>query len=157
MMTCSYVEGEKTAKTIADLIKQPWVTGDIAAVTNRDGQICHVAEEITQAVAILHTDLHSSRRQASEMQLTEYPTEMTIAWQSDGYREFLEQPITVKEIIESNKELPSGNAPDNDWLSAEFDKAFESLLAPDLLEVFKEVMDRRLLPPAVREVLPSQS
>lgn len=59
-----------------------------------------------------------------------------------------EAPLSLKEIIDAYS-LKNNKSPGTDGLTAEFYKAFSKLLSPFLLEVFKESIERALLPPTL--------
>lgn len=61
----------------------------------------------------------------------------------------LDQPITVEEIAEAIRSLPSGKAPGPD----EFYKAYVDELSPLHLDMFCEAADRGSLPPSLSEAM----
>lgn len=65
----------------------------------------------------------------------------------------LDQPITVEEIAEAIRSLPSGKAPGPDGFTAEFYKAYVDELSPLLLEMFCKTADRGSLPPSLSEAV----
>ncbi len=60
-----------------------------------------------------------------------------------------EAPLSLQEITDAINSLKNNKSPGTDGLTAEFYKAFNKLLSPVLFEVFKESIERALLPPTL--------
>lgn len=72
---------------------------------------------------------------------------------TDERRKFLHLDITIEKIKRVIKALPSSNAPVPDSFTGEVFKSFATELASPLLEVYKELLERGVLPPTLRQAL----
>ena len=68
---------------------------------------------------------------------------------SEADSEFCDRAISLNEVTDAIKHLKVNKSPGTDGLTAELYKQFSDSLAPFLLEVFKESLDRSALPPTL--------
>lgn len=83
------------------------------------------------------------------MDYTAYLSQLTLAW-LEARRALLADPITLNELTASIGGLPPCKSPGGDCLPSKFE-AFLALLAPRLLQKYKETLRNDVLPPSLRE------
>ncbi|KAG0443747.1 hypothetical protein HPB47_014572, partial [Ixodes persulcatus] len=70
---------------------------------------------------------------------------------SEEHKDRMDQPISAAEVNWAIKNLPANKAPGPDGIGSEFYKMFIILLCPILLTVFRDIKERQLLPPSMKE------
>lgn len=70
---------------------------------------------------------------------------LALGWLSDGERESLVRPITLKEVLEAIRSFPSGKSPGPDSLF-QFYKTHGDLLAPKLAQLYSQCLADGALP-----------
>jgi len=68
-------------------------------------------------------------------------------------RESCDKPITISELLEAISHLKNSKSPGTDGLTSELYKLFSKELAPFLVEVFAESIERQFLPPTLTQGL----
>ena len=64
-------------------------------------------------------------------------------------KELCDAPITMNKIVEAINSLKNGKSPGTDGLTSEFYQLFSKKIAPFLLEVFRQSVEKTFLPPTL--------
>ncbi|CAM4654033.1 unnamed protein product [Caretta caretta] len=72
---------------------------------------------------------------------------------SAGDRDRLELPLTLAEFSEALRRMPTNKSPGMDGLTVEFYRAFWDILGPDLVTVWAESLQGRVLPLSCRRAV----
>lgn len=91
--------------------------------------------DISQLLYTYYSQLYKTRHPPTGQMLGDYLQDITMAQLEDGQREFLAAPIDAEEIKMAINALASGKAQGSDGLTGDFHKAYQDILAPQLIEV----------------------
>ncbi|KAJ1169246.1 hypothetical protein NDU88_001152 [Pleurodeles waltl] len=121
----------------------------LVQLRNREGILCDTKEDIRKAVTDVYGDLYSEKRSdgdQAEKFLSGIPRKV-----STPAREVLNAPLTLGELHLAVKSFKSGKTPGSDGLPIEFYTSLWDLLGPDLLELYEEMEQERVMPHTLRE------
>ncbi|KAJ1169236.1 hypothetical protein NDU88_001142 [Pleurodeles waltl] len=121
----------------------------LVQLRNREGILCDTKEDIRKAVTDVYGDLYSEKRSdgdQAEKFLSGIPRKV-----STPAREVLNAPLTLGELHLAVKSFKSGKTPGCDCLPIEFYTSLWDLLGPDLLELYEEMEQERVMPHTLRE------
>lgn len=148
-----FESGDKAGKLLASYIKQRDSASTIPAVRSPSGEIFTATGDINKTFKEFYTDLYSSTSISTDEEIHTFLEPLGLPKLTEGEREFLDADITREELIEVINALPAGKAPGPDGFTAEFFKSFAPELAPYLLEVYTEALEKGVLPPTMRQAL----
>lgn len=100
----------------------------------------------------MYMDIYSSESCASK-NIYNFLLSLNLPKVTADQLEYLDLPITIEEIVDVIKHLPSSKAPGLDGFTAEFYETFPQELAPLLLNTYNESLDRESLPPSLSEAI----
>lgn len=108
--------------------------------------------EIRDKFLEYYTSLYTSRVGRDPIAQEAFLSELELVYLEKNVQEFLLEPFS-EEIISAIKALRGSTAPGLDGFTGEFYKSYKDLLAPTLLEVYAEDLERKSLPPTLFERL----
>lgn len=148
-----FESGDKAGKLLANYIKHKESSTIIAAVRAPGGEFFTAATDINKQFKDFYIDLYKSTSSSTNEEISDFLEPLDLPQLSSEQKEFLDLDITLEEIMEVIKALPTGKAPGPDGFVAEFFKDLVSELAPLMLEVFMEALQRGELPQTMSQAV----
>jgi len=140
-------EGEQSSAYFFRLERQQAKTGNLGKLMI-DGKLNEDQKVIGKFCSKFYTDLYTSKfchRDASDF----FDSLQNVQQLNMVDKDFCDAPITMNEIVEAIKSLKNGKSPGTDGLTSEFYKLFSKKIASFLLEVFRESIEKKCLPPTL--------
>lgn len=148
-----FESGDKAGKLLARYIKQRESASTIPAIRSQAGDIVTATVEINKIFKEFYINLYSSTSTSTDKDIESFVRPLGLPKLTEEQRQFLDSDITMEELRAVINDLPTGKAPGPDGYTAEFFKSFATELAPALLEMYKEALERGILPPTLRQAL----
>lgn len=148
-----FESGDKAGKLLARYIKQRELASTIPAVGSPAGDVCTATVDINRVFKEFYINLYSSMSNSIDEEMHTFLEPLGLPKLTEEQKQFLDSDISVEELEEVIRAMPSGKAPGPDGFTAEFFKSFATELAPRLLEVYKEALERGELPLTMRQAL----
>lgn len=136
-----FEEEDKAGRMLATYIKEEEALRSIPALQGSGRRAVTDPGEINGAFRDFYIKLYSSESQADKQELDAFLTTLGLPTLSGNQVNSLHQPITVEEIAEVIRNLPSSKALRPDGFTAEFYKAYVDKLSPLLLDMYSEAAD----------------
>ncbi|KAG0445456.1 hypothetical protein HPB47_014924 [Ixodes persulcatus] len=144
------LEGETQPTKIFRTFERKRAEANHISSVSLEGHRANGQEEVAAAFDRHYSDLFRKEEGDS----SSYPTLLQgLPVISEELREITSAPIRESEIRRAIKKISSNKAPGPDGIGAEFYKKYVDLLCPILVEVFRDIFERKLLPPSMRESL----
>lgn len=140
-------EGEQNSAYFFRLEKHQSNTNSILKL-NINGTMSNDQSTIAKYCADFYSKLYSSKY-CPQAAFSFFNSVNNITQLSEADSEFCDRVISLNEVTDAIKCLKLNKSPGTDGLTAELYKQFSDSLAPFLLEVFKESIDRGALPPTL--------
>ena len=148
----SYYEyGDKASRLLAHQLKRQAAGRTIPQIKNLSGTVTIDPVEINTAFKSYYSSLYSSEFPPDSDNMIHFLNNLDIPNIDSTLADQLDGPITLDEVVCSIMSLQSGKAPGPDGFPPEFFKKFHIQLAPLLLSVFKESLEKGSLPPTLRQ------
>lgn len=147
-----YGEGERPGRTLAHTIRPSYHKSFITVFQTPDGTKIESTVDIRDQFLKYYSALYATSAPIDDM-AQEDLSEMSLSYLGRHMQDFLPEPFSVEEISNAIDSLRNSSAPGSDGFAGEFYKAFKDLLAPKLLEVYDEALEKQLLPPTLREAI----
>ena len=148
-----FEEGDKAGRLLARYIKQREAMSAIPAIRDSEGRLISDPKRINSAFRGFYNHLYTSESIAEQEEITSFLADLDLPKLSMNQIKRLDLPITVGEIMEVIKLLPTSKAPGLDGFTAEFYKAYSEELAPLLLNMYNEALKEGTLPPSLTEAV----
>lgn len=116
-----------------------------------NGTVTNDPKVISQHVALFYQNLYSSNLAPSHIESFLDNISRDTRKINDEFRDFCEMEISSSDIAECVKSLKENKSPGSDGLTGEFYKAFILKLAPFLLAIFKEAIQKDELPTILKQ------
>jgi len=140
-------EGEQNSSYFFRLERQQMGKNQIEKLMI-DGNLCEDQRTIANFCAKFYRDLYTSK--FSKQHAHSFFESLSSVNQLENTDQiFCDSPITLKEIEEAIKSLKTNKSPGTDGLTSEFYHVFSEIIAPFLLNVFKESLNNSSLPPTL--------
>ena len=118
-----------------------------------DGNLEYDPREINTIFREFYVHLYTSESGQDQEDTADFLSALNLPKLSEGQAKTLDQPITVGEILEVIRLLPTSKAPGLDGFTSEFYKAYAEELAPMLLTTYNEALEIGNLPPSLTEAV----
>lgn len=146
-----FEHGDKPSKILASQLKQQSTRNFIRQIRVQDGSLTTDPLEINNCFKHFYSSLYESDSIPDLEQMENFFKGLPIKTIKVSDAAKLELPITKEEIISAIQAMQSGKTPGPDGFSTEFFKKFSSELAPALLEMFNDSLERGILPTTLRQ------
>lgn len=144
-------EGEQNAAYFFRLEKHRSKTNTIHQL-NINGSVTDDVQSISQFCYVFYSNLYESKYNADRA--TKFINSINnVKMIEHTDRDYCDSPLTKEEVIRAIALLKNNKSPGNDGLVSEFYKSFSDLLAPFLLQVFVESIERCTLPSSLTQGL----
>lgn len=149
-----FESGDKTGKLLANYIKHKECSSIIPSVRSSRGDIFTTATDINNTFKEFYIDLYKSASSSlTDEDISRFLEPLDLPKLSNEQKQLLDSDITLEEVIEVIRALPTGKAPGPDGFPTDFFKEHAKDLAPLMLEVFMEAFQREELPPTMSQAL----
>ncbi|KAL2085077.1 hypothetical protein ACEWY4_018397 [Coilia grayii] len=145
--------GDKAGRLLANYIKQQETHSNIPAIHDQQGVLHTSPSDINNTFKIFYEHLYSSESTADRSEIKAFLNNLDLPVLSSDQKHLLDRPITVTEILDVIKSLPTGKAPGPDGFTAEFYKCYACELAPLMLDMYMDSLDKGQLPPTLSQAL----
>jgi len=144
-------EGEQNSAYFFRLEKHRSKTNTIHQL-NINGTVTDDAQSISQFCYVFYSKLYESKYNADiATKFVNSINNVKMIEHTD--RVYCDSPLTKEEVIGAIALLKNNKSPGNDGLVSEFYKSFSDLLAPFMLKVFVESIERSTLPSSLTQGL----
>ena len=155
-----YEHGEKAGRILSHQIKSQISSQEIKQIRTPLGELATSPEIINDTFKAYYSNLYTSQSPTDDSNMMAFLDSLDFPSVTFSQAEELDQPLTREEIVESISLIQSGKAPGPDGYSIDFYKKFSDKLAPLLLKMFNDSLDRGALPQTLTEasiiLLPKQ-
>lgn len=142
-----YEYGDKIGKYLAHQIRVSETSKLITEIRTGSGCITKDQLEINQEFRfVLYSKLYSTQSVKEVKLLDDFFDNLDIPSINERNKKLLEEPISLEEVRIAIQNLQSSKAPGPDGYTPEFYKMFLADIAPLLIDVFNESLERGLLP-----------
>jgi len=141
-------EGEQNSHYFFSLERRNFVSNTINKL-NIDGFTTDDHTVISQYCSEFFNNLYTSSY--SQVTADAFLNSLQIKPIEKHERESCDKPITISELLEAISHLKNSKSPGTDGLTSELYKLFSKELAPFLVEVFAESIERQFLPPTLTQ------
>lgn len=148
-----YGEGERPGRTLARMIHPQYSKAFITEISSPSGVTLHSAIAIRDTFLQCYSTLYTSGITSDLTAQEDYLAETTLTYLAKHMQNFLAKPFSTEEIATAIDAPKGASAPGLDGFTGDFYKAYKDLLAPILLEVYDEALQKQILPPTLREVV----
>lgn len=148
-----YGEGERPGWTLARLLRPSYQSNYITQLRTDEDQILTSPDDVANTLLQYYTRLYETRHPPEPQTLHDYLQGIAMVWIDNADREFIAAPIDAEEVKLAINALACGKAPGSDGLTADFYKAYQNLLAPQLIVAYAEALESGSLPPTMREAI----
>ena len=148
-----FEEGDKAGRMLARYIKQKEAMTAIPAIKGDGGTLISDPRKINLAFRDFYNNLYTSESVVEQSGISSFLTDLDLPKLTVDQRDRLDRPITVGEIMEIIKDLPTSKAPGLDGFTSEFYKAYAEELSPLLLGTYNEALEKGNLPPSLTEAV----
>lgn len=146
-------QGEKCTKYFFNLEKRNYEVSSLSKLKIND-QICEDKKLISQYVANFYQKLYAVDNESGDnIDLFIKGIEKEIKGINEGFKVICDRKVDLVEVQKCIASLKDNKSPGSDGLINEFYKTFIKNLAPFLVDVFEEAIDRGELPPTLRQGL----
>ena len=148
-----FEEGDKAGRLLARYIKQREAMCAIPAIRSGEGHLVSDPKRINQAFKDFYSHLYTSESHVDQGDIASFLSTLDLPKLSEEQVARLDLPITLGEIMNTIKLLPTSKAPGLDGYTSEFYKAYAEELAPLLLSTYNEALQKGNLPPSLTEAV----
>lgn len=146
-----YEHGEKAGRLLAHQLKCKSASQHISQIRTPNRNLTVIPAEINKTFETFYSDLYSSESPKDNTDMLKFLNDLEFPTISHTQKGELDEPLLLQEIIDSIRSVQSGKAPGPDGYPGEFYKKFSDKLAPLLLDMFNEALDRGSLPQTLTE------
>lgn len=151
----NFESGDKAGKRLVNYIKHKECSSIIPTVRSSRGDIFNAATDINKTFKVFYTDLYKSSSSSTDKDISRFLEPLDLPKLSNEQKQLLHSNITLEEVMEVIKALPTGKAPGPDGFPAKLFMVHVKVLAPLMLDVFMEAFRREELPPTMSQALVS--
>ena len=149
-----FEQGEKTGKLLAHRVRQIQCNNLIPSIFNEDNNKLTTDKlEISEVFTKFYKDLYTSNGHIEEPRLSEFFSSIKTPTLAREQKTGLEEVVSIIEIKKAIKSLRLGKSPGNDGFPSDFYRIFVEELAPRLLAVYTDALERGRLPPSMRSAV----
>ncbi|CAJ0967072.1 unnamed protein product [Ranitomeya imitator] len=143
----SYFEvGNQAGKFLAFLVRQHNTSNMVLQLRSPDGLLNTTTEEILQCFYNYYKGLYESKSDFSVSDCLEYLSDIEFPTLDPTQQAFMDAEFTLEEIEQAITDMASGKAPGPDGFPIELYRKYREVLAPLLLQVFREIWRGGCLP-----------
>ena len=141
----TYEYGDKASRLLSHQLKRQAASRLIHQIKDDSNQIISDPQKINEVFKTYYSMLYTSQP-TDEAKMKDFLDQLNFPTINVEGKNNLEKPIEIQEITTAIKLLASGRAPGPDGFTMDFYKKFSNKLAPILLEVFNEALEKKALP-----------
>uniref|UniRef100_A0A8C5H2E5 Reverse transcriptase domain-containing protein n=1 Tax=Gouania willdenowi TaxID=441366 RepID=A0A8C5H2E5_GOUWI len=141
-----YEHGDKASRLLAHQLRRQAASRIIPQIEDSSGSMHCDSNKINDAFKMFYSFLYSSECSTDITELTSFLRNVGIPTLDAGAIEEPDSPLTLEEVIIAIKSMQNNKAPGPDGFSVEFFKKFKDKLAPFLISMYNESLERGFLP-----------
>lgn len=138
---------------MANQLKTREASYQIAGVKNKKGRLVTSQREINLTFKNFYKELYSSDGELDMDKTKAFFEHLNLPKIAEEDMQWLDRPITIKELQDTIKTLPNSKSPGIDGIPCKFYKVFAEQPAPELLKTFTAAIEGNELPPSMTEVV----
>ena len=146
-----YEHGDKAGRLLAHQLKSRQASRQIPQITNNSGSTTTDLLEINNTFRDYYLKLYKSDTSNNTPEMTTFFNRLNLPQLTIEQNNTLDSPLQLTEIINSINSMQSGKSPGIDGYPADFYKKFSNQLAPLLLEMYEDSLQRGSLPPTLTQ------
>uniref|UniRef100_A0A3P8RLF1 Reverse transcriptase domain-containing protein n=1 Tax=Amphiprion percula TaxID=161767 RepID=A0A3P8RLF1_AMPPE len=148
-----YEQGEAAGKFLAQRVKQQYSCNLIPAVENEEGTLVTDTGEINETFKLFYKKLYTSQCNIDQDDIDHFLSRVHLPSLSIEEQRDIGGDITLEEVKQAIKKLSAGKSPGDDGFPTDFYKAFSDILAPRLLKVFQDALQRGSIPESMQSIV----
>lgn len=143
----SYYEyGEKANRLLAHQLRRRAASRLIPQIKDHSGKLISDPDGINETFKSFYSVLYSSEFPYDTSAMTSFLHDLVVPTVDPAVINTLDTPLGIEEIIQAIQTMQNNKAPGPDGFPTEFFKKFQDKLAPLLLSVYEESLERGSLP-----------
>ncbi len=147
-----YEQGERTGRFLAQRAKQQYTQSIIPGVRNDRDELKTDDMDINSIFATFYQSLYKSDNPNTK-DISSFSSTVNCPTLSQEEQCQIGVHITLEEVKKAIQDLQGGKSPGEDGLPAEFYKVFSDILAPKLLRVYKDALEKGYLPDSMQTAI----
>lgn len=118
-----------------------------------NGVLCTNPADINNTFKVFYENLYSFESNVNRVEIGSFLNGLDLPSLKLDQKKLLDMPITVMEIQEVIKSLPTGKAPGPDGFTADFYKSYANELVPLMLDMYMDSLDKGTFPPTLAQAV----
>ena len=148
-----YEHGDRASRLLASQLRHQHASHFISQIYDSSQKLTADPANINLEFSLFYSNLYKSEPPPDTLVMESFLNNLEIPTVSRESAENLDRPLSVQEITLCISLMQNDKSPGPDGFSAEFFKKFAVQLAPLLLDVFNDSLERGVLPPTLNEAL----
>jgi len=148
-----YEHGDRASRLLASQLRHQHASHFISQIYDSSQKLTADPANINLEFSLFYSNLYKSEPPPDTLVMESFFNNLEIPTVSRESAENLDRPLSVQEITLCISLMQNNKSPGPDGFSAEFFKKFAVQLAPLLLDVFNDSLERGVLPPTLNEAL----
>ena len=146
-----YEHGDKPSRLLAHQLKRQATSRLIPQIKDSAGRLISDPTAINAVFKTFYSSLYDSESPSDTADMTSFLQSLETPEVDHVTAGGLDAPLSLEEVVFSIKAMQSNKAPGPDGFSVEFFKKFTNKLAPLLIAVYNESLERGSLPPTLTQ------